>query len=248
MNLARAEAAQPQPPTTGVVAYLVRAATSSLGAKVIMAVTGLLFLVWLALHLAGNLAMFAGQAKMNQYGHLLAGNPALLWGQRIGLLVIAGLHIASGLRLIALNKAARPVEYVNKQYRKASFASLTMRATALFLLGFFVFHLAHFTLGFVQPATFKDVTPFATAEGSIPDIYAMVVAGFRTAWIAPIYLVAMGCLALHLSHGFWSGFQSLGIAGKRLTPALQQAAWAVAGAIALGFSAIVVGVATGAIK
>lgn len=230
-------------PATGVLGYIRRVATSSLGAKIVMAVTGLLFLVWLVLHLAGNLAMFGGADKMNQYAALLADNPPILWGQRIGLFVVAGLHILSGLRLAALNRAARPEQYAYKRWRKATFASRTMAVTGVIVLVFLVFHLAHFTLHWVLGAQSHEVD----AAGR-HDVYKMVIYGFQMAPVALFYAFAVALVGLHLSHGFWSAFQSLGVNGRRWTPWASKTGLAIAIAIAVGFASIPLSVLFGVLR
>ncbi|HWV39292.1 MAG TPA: succinate dehydrogenase cytochrome b subunit [Vulgatibacter sp.] len=220
-------------------------ARSSIGAKWVMAVTGGLFVLWLLLHLAGNLQIFRGAEPLNAYGALLAKEPMLLWGQRIGLFVVVILHVAAGLRLWYLNRNARTQRYAaGYRYRRATWVTRTMAFSGLLLLAFILFHLAHFTFGWVYPSEFKPM-----AEGSgIADIYTMMVGSFRRGGIAAIYVLAMALLAMHLSHGIWSALQTMGLNGKRWTPFALQGSRAAAAIIAAAFAAIPIAVLIGIIR
>lgn len=201
-----------QPVSAG--SYVARVFTSSLGAKVVMAVTGLLFYGWLVLHLLGNLAVFAGPDTENKYAHFLKSTPELLWGQRVGLLVVVVLHIFSGLRLAALNRRARPQPYQSpRRWRAASFASRSMAVTGVLALAFIAFHLVHFTIAPEQYAGLHEVP-----NTHVDDVYAMVTSNLGQAKFALIYIVGLALIGLHLSHGVWSATQSLGLNGKKWTP------------------------------
>lgn len=201
------------------------AVTSSLGAKIVMAVTGTLLFVWLVLHLLGNIAVFAGPGPMNAYAHFLKSKPELLWPMRVGLLAVAALHVWSGLRLAALNAAARPEAYALRRWRKATLAARTMRVTGLVVLAFIVFHLLHFTGGVVLGAFF----PAAPADPlQHADVFGMVVRSFQLPWVVAVYVVGVGLVGLHLSHGLWSAAQSLGLNGRKFTPFMVKAGAAAA--------------------
>ncbi len=217
-------------------AYLRRAAASSLGAKVLMAVSGLLFYGWLVLHLLGNLAIFAGQETMNEYAHLLQSKPALLWGQRIGLLAVALTHIVTGIILTRRNAAARPQPYQSpRNWRQASLASRTMAISGLVVLSFIIFHLLHFTGGVVL-SEFYAKTPVDPSQ--VPDVYAMVTRSFHTPWVALVYFVGMGFIGLHLSHAVWSATQTLGLNGPKWTPLAKTLGFALGVGLAAVFSLI----------
>lgn len=201
------------PMTAG--AYVRRAATSSLGAKVVMAASGLLFYGWLILHMMGNLALFAGRETENKYAHFLHSTPELLWAQRIGLFLVVVAHVVTGIRLALLNRAARPQPYASpRSWRQATLASRTMALTGLVVLAFVIFHLLHFTGGVVFPRNFAQ--PYGP-EGML-DVYGMVARSFAVPGIALIYVVAMGVIGFHLSHAVWSATQTLGLTGPKWTP------------------------------
>lgn len=213
-------AAPSTPITAG--AYVSRAASSSLGAKVIMAVSGLLFYGWLCLHMLGNLAVFAGHEAMNKYAHLLQSNKELLWTMRLGLLAVVVTHVVSAIRLSARNRAARPEAYQSpRNWRQASLASRTMLVSGLVALAFLVFHLAHFTGGLIQSEFYAGNT---TWDG-MPDVYAMVTASFRNPGIALLYVVSVGTIGFHLSHAVWSATHTLGLTGPKWTPWARSLGW-----------------------
>ena len=178
---------------------------SSLGKKYIMAITGMLLFLFVIAHMLGNLQIYLGKEVLNAYGHFLQSNVELLWPARIGLLVLAILHIVTVILLVRENRAARAVAYDNTKYYGASFASQAMVFSGLIVLAFIVFHILHFTVGVIQPESmqFKDL------EGR-HDVYKMMVSGFSNPGISMIYIICMGLLSLHLTHGVSAMFQSLG--------------------------------------
>jgi succinate dehydrogenase / fumarate reductase cytochrome b subunit len=178
---------------------------SSIGMKWTMGVTGLALALFVLAHLLGNLQIYEGPEALNEYGVSLRKLGALLWVARIGLLVMVTLHIVSAVRLTQLNRAARPVPYAVVSPQVSGYAARTMFMGGLILFGFICYHLAHFTFGLTNPEQFS----LHDAQGR-HDIYAMVVLGFRQPLISAIYILAMIPLALHLSHGVSSAFQTLG--------------------------------------
>lgn len=202
---------------------------SSIGAKWVMAVTGLLFFVWLFLHLGGNLMVFGGAEEFNKYAAFLQNEPLLLWPMRVGLLIIVVLHVLAGVRLSSLNRQARgPQGYEGYRYREASIFSRTMIYTGLLVLAFIVFHLLQFT-----------ILPDAASR---ENIHALVLDVFSKPIFVAIYVVAMVLVGAHLSHGLWSGIQTLGLNGKRWTPFALQLSKILAIALALGFISIPLGI------
>jgi succinate dehydrogenase / fumarate reductase cytochrome b subunit len=212
---------------------LLRPARSSLGKKYLMAVTGLLLTGFVVGHMSGNLLVYAGREAINTYAETLKAHPGLLWTARLGLLVIFLLHIALGLVLSYENKAARPSRYVYEGTLQANWASRHMLLTGLVLLAFVLYHLAHFTFGWVVPIDDPR------------DVYGMVVSGFRVWWITLSYLVAMAFLGLHLWHGGSSFLQSLGLNGFRYAKLVRAVGPVVAVAVVAGNCSIPLAVVLG---
>jgi succinate dehydrogenase / fumarate reductase, cytochrome b subunit len=193
------------------VAYI----RSSLGAKHLMAVTGLGLVVFAIQHMLGHLVMFGGADAYNAYAHTLQSLGALKWLARGGLLAIFVLHLVMGLRLAALNRAARPVAYVAYQTKVTSMAARTMAVTGVALFVFIGFHLGHFTFGLVQPDAFHQLD----AQGRY-DAFSMFVVGFHSLPLFFVYLLAMMIMSLHLGHGASSWLQSLGLRHPKYSPQL----------------------------
>ncbi len=230
-------------------APLTLAPRSSLGGKFLMALTGLGLTLFVIAHMLGNFQVFLGRDALNSYAAALKHMPGLLWTARAGLLVIFVLHIVYGVKLWAANRAARPVLYHFKKYREASLASRTMLWTGLVILAFVIFHLAHYTFGIVGRAQVTDpqtrqVTTVSYLDLKDPtdpkrqDVYGMTVHGFRNPVISLLYVVAMALLAFHLSHGFQSLFQSLGLNHPRWAPLLKGASLVVALIVFVGNSSM----------
>lgn len=213
---------------------------SSLGKKTIVALTGIALVLFVIGHLAGNLTFFAGPDWLNSYGQHLRDLGPLLWAARIGLLAAVFFHIYFTMLLWKENQAARPQKYAVSAPMKTTVFARTMRLTGLFVLAFVVFHLAHFTWGWVQPhsAHLKDSL-------GRHDIYTMVVTGFAHPLIALIYVVGLFLLTFHLSHGIGSLFQTLGLSTSKLRPFYENLARGLAWVLFLGYVAIPISVQLG---
>ncbi len=179
---------------------------SSIGAKVLMALTGVVLVGFVFGHMIGNLQVFVGQETLNNYAVFLHSKPALLWVVRVGLLSCFVVHVIFSARLTLLNQAARPVAYQARKPLRSTFASRNMFVTGFVVLAFLLFHLAHFTWRITHPQ-YSELTD---AAGRF-DVYSMVILSFRDPIIAGSYIVAMILLGLHLSHAVSSIFQSLGL-------------------------------------
>jgi succinate dehydrogenase / fumarate reductase cytochrome b subunit len=211
---------------------------STNGKKVVMAVTGFIMFAFVIGHMLGNLQMFEAPEHINAYGHFLHNLGELLWIERAGLLLAITLHIVATIQLALRSKAARPIGYSRRKAINSSYASRTMYWSGPIVLVFIIFPLLQFTAGYVHPhATFTQ-----------GDVYQNVVAGFQVWWVSAWYIFAMILLGLHLSHGLWSMFQSVGIAHPRVSVYLKFAARSVAALIILGYISIPISVLLGFIK
>lgn len=201
-----------------------------------MAVSGCILFLFVVGHLIGNLQIYEGPDQLNRYAVLLRTEPPLLWAVRIVLLAMLLLHIWSSVQLAARNISARPERYVEKKATGSSYASRTMYWSGPIILAFVIYHLLDFTFGNVNP------------HFEPGNVYGNVVASFQVIPVAAFYIIAMLLLCLHLYHGLWSMFQSLGIAHPRWTPLLRRSAAVVAMLIAAGNISIPVAVLAGLVR
>jgi succinate dehydrogenase / fumarate reductase cytochrome b subunit len=212
---------------------------STVGKKIIMAVTGLVLIGFVVGHMAGNLKMFggmdeAGIYKMDRYAEFLRtmgadlfGRETLLWGARIVLLVCVGLHILMAFQLSAINRRARPISYKSQSYQSSTLASRGMMIGGIILLSFIVFHILHFTTGHLHFRGFE-----------YGKVYANVWNGFQSPIIVGFYVLAMAALSFHTFHGAWSLFQTLGVDGPRLNPIIRGLAIVLSIVLFFGFVSV----------
>jgi succinate dehydrogenase / fumarate reductase cytochrome b subunit len=187
-----------------LVSWFGRYLRSSIGAKHVMAVTGLLLLLFAIVHMIGHLQMFGGRDVYNGYAAFLQNLWEVKWPVRAGLLGLLVVHMIVAIGLVSKNRAARPVPYVMYKPVTSSAAGRAMAWTGLALFAFLAFHILHFTV--------KNVQPFHAVDGEGRfDAYGMFVAGFRQLWVYVIYLGGMVLLSLHLGHGAASWLQTLGV-------------------------------------
>ena len=218
---------------------------STVGKKVIMAVTGLIGVGFVLVHIAGNLQAFQGREKLNAYGALLHGPAAeLTLAVRVVLVIAVILHALMAWQLAERARAARPVGYAQREPQASTWASRTMRWGGVFLLVFIAFHLRHFTTRTIDPGNWAHRVDSAGRY----DIYGNVVASFRIPWVSAVYLIAMVFLGLHMWHGVWSFGRSLGVAPTSPSPMRRPIAAAVAIIIWIGFSIVPLGVLAGVIR
>ncbi|HEY7481041.1 MAG TPA: succinate dehydrogenase cytochrome b subunit [Gemmatimonadales bacterium] len=202
---------------------------SSVGKKAVMAVTGVVMVLYLITHVLANLLVFDGPERINRYAALLHGTGAALWGARLVLLLAVTLHIIAAVQLTSRSRAARPQRYAGGRDPQAStFAARTIRWGGAFILVFLVYHILHFTIGTAHP-DFIALNP-----------HHNVMTGFRNPWVAGFYALAMMAVGLHLYHGVWSSGRSLGLSQSSPRPLRRRLALVLAGFIWLGFTAIVV--------
>lgn len=216
---------------------------SSIGKKAIMGATGLILLGFVAMHLTGNLLIFAGPDALNAYAAKLRHLGPLLWVARGGLLLAVGVHIWLGIVLARENRAARPVGYAVSRSARTSAPAKTMAISGLLIAAFIVYHLLHFTFRVTHPA----LSHLSDAQGR-HDVFSLVVGSFQDPRLVAAYVAAMGLLCAHLSHGAASWLQSLGLNNDRLLPVVEPIGRAAAWLIFLGYSAIPLAIFFGLIK
>ena len=223
---------------------------SSVGQKLLLAVTGSLLFLFVLAHLVGNLQFYLGPATINAYGHVFQDNENLRWPIRIALLMTIGLHAWTAAKLTIANRKARPVGYEgNPPPVAATYASRTMLMTGLIVAAFVVYHLLHFTVR--TDAVNLTGRDFSALMERAPDgherhnIFAMMVLGFRQPLISAFYLVGVGLLAFHLSNGIRAVFQSLGLKNGKWDPLVNRVAPVIAWLIFLGYASIPIAVLLG---
>jgi succinate dehydrogenase / fumarate reductase cytochrome b subunit len=221
-----------------------RASRSTITLKLLMAASGILFILYVLAHMYGNLKAFSGHDAYNEYAEHLRtlGEPMLphtgfLWIMRTLLIVALVVHVASAVALWRRASKARTTRYVMRKSVASSISSRTMRWGGLTLLLFIVWHLINFTIGKVN-----------VQGGSTNDPYNLLVDSFDTWWLTLIYLVAMVALGMHLHHGTWSAAQTLGLTNNaRARRNAKTLGWILAVVIAGGFSLVPVFVLAGVI-
>jgi succinate dehydrogenase / fumarate reductase cytochrome b subunit len=210
----------------------------------IVAVTGIILILFVIGHLLGNLQIFIGPDWINSYSKHLHDLGPLLWAIRLFLLAAVLIHIYVTIQLAIENRRARPEPYVERQYVKATFASRHMLMSGLIVLAFIAYHLAHFTVRVTDPR-FALLKP--DTQGRY-DVYSMMVYGFQNYFVSGFYALGLFLLALHLSHGSSSFFQSLGFNDKKLTPRLALGGRIFAWATFIGYMSIPAAILLGFIK
>ncbi len=207
---------------------------TTVGKKIVMAVTGLIWVGYVVLHMFGNLKFFAGAGDglgtINAWAHFLrvfgqdvVGYAGVLWLVRVVLVAALVLHVATAVQLRRINRASRPVDYQRRGYVQTDVPARSMWWGGLFILMFVVYHVLHMTAGTVHPA-FR--------EG---DVFHNLVVGLGRPLAGAFYLTAMVALGLHLYHGTWSVFQTLGVDVFDRSSAIRRAGQALALVVAGGF-------------
>ena len=223
----------------------VRFYEAPIGKKVVMALTGVLLFGYVVAHLLGNLQIYsANPEQINLYAAFLhnPANAGLLWVARLVLLLAVVMNILASVQLWKLKRDARPQAYVKKDEAAASYASRTMMWSGPIVAAFVIFHVLHLTVG--------SVVPLREIGGDVtrPDVRANVINGFLNPAISGFYILAMILLCMHLYHGLWSMFQSLGFHHPRYTPRLKKGAAIFAILIAIGNCSIPLAVMAGLLK
>ena len=210
---------------------------SSVGKKVVMAITGLIMLLYLITHVLANLLVFQGPTRINAYSAFLHGTGGALWVARLVLLAALVLHVIAAVQLAGRRQEARPIGYAaGREPQVSTFAARTIRWGGALILAFLIYHILHFTIGSAHPDF---------VEG---DPYHNVTTGFRNPIVVIVYLVAMAAVGLHLYHGVWSSGRSLGISPPSPTPLRRTVAVVLALMIWLGFTVIPIAVYAGVVR
>jgi succinate dehydrogenase / fumarate reductase cytochrome b subunit len=211
---------------------VLRALSTTVGSKFLVALTGLLLVGFLIAHLAGNLLILVGGDSFNAYGHALITNPLVVPAE-LALLVLLFVHMGKAIAHVIRARNARPEGYEKKTWAggpsRKSWASTTMALSGIFLLAFLIVHIA----------TFKFGPYYASADAGVRDLQRLVVEVFTNPLYAVFYVIAMGVVGLHLRHGVSSAFQSLGLMASNVwATRLLRLGLALAVLIAGGFALI----------
>jgi succinate dehydrogenase / fumarate reductase cytochrome b subunit len=203
-----------------------------------MAVTGVILVGFVLGHMIGNLQVYLGPEALNHYGVLLRSllHGAGLWVVRAIMLTAVILHIWAATSLTRESRRARPVGYREQQWKESTYASRTMRWSGVIILLFVIYHLMHFTTGTAHPNFIEG------------DIYHNFVTGFQSVPVSLVYIFAMIALGLHLRHGVWSMFQTLGVSHPRYIALAHAAAWLIALLVIVGNVSFPVTVLAGIVK
>jgi succinate dehydrogenase / fumarate reductase, cytochrome b subunit len=216
---------------TGVLSFY----RTSIGKKAVMAVTGVILFGFVIGHMIGNLSIYSGQEAINNYAAFLKSTGSLLWVVRGILLAAVLLHIVAAVQVTMENRASRPSRYAFQKTIQASLASRTMRWGGLLLLFFIIYHLLHFTVGVAPGGGAHDPT----------DVYNNVVRGFSNPIVAGFYILSMFALGMHIYHGAWSMFQTMGLNNNRFNIGLRRFATLAAAVLVLGNISIPIAVLLG---
>ena len=219
---------------------------TSIGKKAVMAVTGFILVGFVVLHMLGNLKLYQGEEKFNTYatflrelGAPMLGNNQFLWVARLVLLTATVLHIVSAVQLSQMSYAARPRRYRRREPIQSTYASRTMRWGGVIITLFVIYHILHFTFGAVG---------FAPGQFRPMSVYRNVVIGFSVWYVSAFYIAAIIALGLHIYHGVWSMFQTLGLNSLRTNRAYRGLAAVSALAVVVGNVSFPIAVLTGLIR
>ncbi len=219
--------------------------TSTVGRKIVMAVTGLFMIVYVIAHVIGNYTIFAG--AINAYAEGLRHWPytVVLWSSRTILFLSVILHTWYGILLKLENRKAKPDDYAMTRYRTASFAGRTMIWTGFIIEAFIIYHLLHFTFQVINPDLSAIRHPDLLGR---PDVFTMVVESFEHAGTAALYVIGVLSLGMHLFHGIESSVQTLGLNNDRTLPVVVKIGMAASVILFLGYAAIPVTIFAGIFK
>jgi len=209
---------------------------STLGKKILMAVTGIILFGFVIGHMIGNLQLYLGAEQLNHYAELLQSNKPFLWSFRMVLLFCVGVHVLAAVQLWLRNRRSRPVKYRVFNPPEVDYAARTMVWSGPIILLFILYHLGHFTVGCTHHDFIRG------------DVYHNVVSSFQIWWVAGFYILANLLLAIHLYHGLWSLFQTFGWDHPRFGGLRRRFAIALAMLIGAGNISMPLAVLTGVVR
>jgi succinate dehydrogenase / fumarate reductase, cytochrome b subunit len=205
---------------------------SSIGGKIIMALSGAAIIIFLLGHALGNLLIFSSQTSLNTYAHWLQ-QGAFLWVFRISMLVLFISHIFLAIKVSIQNRTARPILYAISQDIQITYSAKTMLISGAFIFLFIIFHLAHLTMGWVSTTSLVSID-----NNQMLDVYNNVVRGFQNPLISLFYIFSILVIGLHLHHGLKSLFQTLGFHNENLKQLLKSISVLVTIALLIAFTSI----------
>lgn len=216
---------------------------SSVGRKIIMAVTGIVLVAFVCVHLLGNSSVFIGADAINAYAQKLHSLGPFVWVFRLVMLAAFAIHIIFGIQLTLENRAATPEKNVQVKRLKTGFGAETMIVSGLVMLAFVVYHLLQFTVRVTNPEIYIPL-----GNSGMVDVYFMVVNGFKSTLTVIIYLIGMAFLFLHVSHGFQSLFQTIGLSNDKSLPVMGMVSKLVGFVLLVGYISIPLLIVAGLIK
>jgi len=217
--------------------------TSTVGRKIIMAISGQILVIFIVVHISGNSSIFFH--KLNAYAVTLHTLPVFVWGGRIVLVLAFLLHIWYGTILKLENSAAKPQSYIVTNYRQATFAGRYQIWTGVIIAVFLVYHLLQFTFQVTNPLIAANTRPDALGR---PDIFTMVVRSFQQISISGIYIISLAALGLHLLHGIQSSVQTWGLTNDRTLPVIEKTGTVASIILFLWYITIPVAIVVGILK
>jgi len=220
---------------------------STVGRKILMAITGLFLFCFVIVHLIGNSSIYLGVNGINAYAEHLHALPPLVWIFRLVMLALVAIHICYGFQLTLENSKANTKKYAVQNHKEATFSSKTMIWTGLLIALFVIYHLLHFTLHITNPEISAGMAGNFDALQR-PDVFKMVVLSFQKGLVALIYAIAMVILFLHLSHGTKSFLQTLGWNNDKTRPVLAIVSKVISAVLLVGYVAIPFVILTGLLK
>ena len=216
---------------------------SSVGRKIIMAVTGFVLVAFVCVHLLGNSSIFIGADAINAYAQKLHSLGPFVWVFRLVMLTAFAIHIFFGIQLTLENRAATPEKNVQIKRLKTGFGAETMIVSGLVMLAFVIYHLLHFTVRVTNPEIYVPL-----GDHGMVDVFVMMVNGFSSALSVIIYVIGLGFLFLHVSHGFQSLFQTLGLSNDKSLPFMEMVSKLVGVVLLVGYISIPMLIVFGLVK